>query len=672
MMVATAQNVLQRLHGLERVGQNQYKAFNPYNPPGQSRNKNLLVDISDDEHGNFTLFSATGGEKRSGSLYELAEIVGVDVQRKDKETADTRHTVYRDLAHYAQAHGAPASAYEAAGWKQVEYQGRPALEYKTTTGRRWRFLDGQTPRFKHMGYNSQPYVSCWYGMKHAPALLESSGLPLILCNGEPSVVAAQHWGLPAVCVTSGEKAIPVVLIDKMKETYPSGKIIIAMDCDQKGRAVAAAVTRQLAGAGYEAMPVDLGLGLRGDLADYCLLHGAKAKESILTLGTLAMPEPAADPLPESKPAPAMPSLEERTIAQMGLLNDTLAQIKSAVRRDASVHAPEARQALLATARAVIEQLEQSDGVDLMVSGEAVADGMLADYMAAKKRNGALAGMPTGFSALDRIIDGFMPGLNVLIGATGMGKSWMAASIATFLAKNGYHGTIVTSEMNPKAWMRRCTAYMAGVNSQQIKRGVLTVAEEARIAEAANYLEQYLSFVKGVRPTAASLRATVLNSKMAGRADFVVIDSASRLVEPGDNMYGETARVQNALQELYLETDLPFIVTGQVKGREIGNRSMKMPTINDSFGGSAWEHNADVLIGLYNHTYYVDQKMADPDPMFPAGTFAMRVLKIRDGQSAADKILKMKFVDGRGLFEMDEQHTPPERYSAPRYKDADHV
>jgi replicative DNA helicase len=294
---------------------------------------------------------------------------------------------------------------------------------------------------------------------------------------------------------------------------------------------------------------------------------------------------------------------------------------------------------------------------LMLSGESVADQAILRYTEREKLNGALPGLPTGFKALDQRIDGLMPGLNVFIGATGMGKSWTAASIAGHLVSRGYRGLAITTEMNSKTWIDRVAAYTARINGLNIKRGKLTTAEKIRYVEAMNDIDKKLVFMRGVRPTYASLRATMLNIRMKGDLHFVVIDSASRLVNAGDNIAGETAMVQNALQELVIELELPFIITGQVRGRDIANRAMKMPTINDSFGGSSWEHNADVLVGLYYHHYYVSQLMAEADDAFPEGVFAMRVLKNREGESAADQIIKTKFVGGSGLYELDERKPP---------------
>jgi hypothetical protein len=50
------------------------------------------------------------------------------------------------------------------------------------------------------------------------------------------------------------------------------RIIVALDCDTKGRAASQKLVSQLRTAGYTAYAVDLNLGAGGDIADYCKLY----------------------------------------------------------------------------------------------------------------------------------------------------------------------------------------------------------------------------------------------------------------------------------------------------------------------------------------------------------------------------------------------------------------
>jgi replicative DNA helicase len=669
--MSTADNVLRALHGLESNGPGKYLAYNPYNAPGQSHAKNLQLDITtpDGEYGFFTLHSAQGTEKRSGSLYDLAEIVGAVIERQSNAPHIVpKFRVYRDLAHYADAHGVPASAYEDAGWKQTIYMKRPALQYETQSGTRWRFLDAETPRFIHKGRNGQSYKSCWYGLRNLPALLASSGIPIVLCNGEPSVVAAQYHGVPALCITSsGEKAVPAHMLDMLADATVDAKLIVALDCDEKGRDMAAKLVHQLEGLGYEVRAVDLGLLEGEDLADFCKLHTKDSAAKLAALPAMEFRKAAPDSVidgyvPEQRPLQSAAVMESNALIE---LNSTLGKLRADQRNGM---AKDAKAAAIAKARALLEQLEQEDGQSLLISGEDVADKAIQLYAAAKARGGGLSGLPTGIPMLDRFTDGYQPGVNVIQGATGMGKSWFVASSCGHLIQRGYRGVAITTEMQPVSWLRRVASYISGLDNKTIKKGQLTTAQEKLYADTLIKAQSQVWFLNGVRPTPTSLRATVLDAQQKGDLHFVIVDSGSRLTGTGDNISQETAAIQNAIQELAQETGLPFIVTGQVRGRDIANRAMKMPTINDGHGGSSWEHNADVLIAIYNHTYYVKKFNVDADPEFPEGVIAIRVNKLRDDEDVSDQIIKAQFIGGRGIYQLDDRKTPP-AYIA-RYDDGE--
>lgn len=284
----TAEKVLAALAAFEVKdrGGGRYQSNSPLRPGSNSHAFSLV--ISDGEHGAYKDF--VSGE--SGSLYDLAKRLGVDT---GKETQSTKRP-YSGMAEYARSHGVPADKLAAAGWREVVIEGRPAIEFPTRGGRRWRFLDGQKPHYK----SERGYSSCWYGLdgqlmvKVFARAAQGHIDPVVICNGEISTLAARAAGLPACCVTAGEKAIPAHLLEEFAGMIDKDiPILIALDCDPAGRQAAALIMRQLVAAGYNARAVDLGLGAGGDLADFCMLYEAENAgaviDALLALPTLAAP-----------------------------------------------------------------------------------------------------------------------------------------------------------------------------------------------------------------------------------------------------------------------------------------------------------------------------------------------------------------------------------------------
>lgn len=220
-------------------------------------------------------------------LHVVAESLGLDPKQyyeKSVEVVDTRRP-YEGLADYARAHGLTAEELSAWHWRECERQGRPALEFPTTSGPRWRFLDGKKPYYKHIeGYNR-----CWYGLKIFVENQLRIGKPLVLCNGEISTVTAQYNGVAAICMTAGEKGeIPTTLLNQLKGAIPENTtIIIAMDCDAAGRRSARGLREQLKNEGFSVRAVDMGLGKGGDLADFCMLNQKQSCDALERLPDLA-------------------------------------------------------------------------------------------------------------------------------------------------------------------------------------------------------------------------------------------------------------------------------------------------------------------------------------------------------------------------------------------------
>lgn len=274
--MGTLDNVLAAWHGWKRKD-GEYIGNCPWKADGDSKSFCLKADTADQEHGAWIYFANAG---ESGSLYEMAKRMGIDVP-SEKPITETKK-LYKGLADYAQAHYVPESVFTAAGWSEGKWFEHPALIFKTATGIRYRLLDVTKSVYR----SEDNYQRCWYGFKKLDTLDKDV---IILCNGEPSTVVAQHYGLPAICVTGGEKALPDDLIKALRAKW-TGAIWIAFDCDKAGRAAAVDVERQLKAAGYQDVKIlDLGLSEGGDLADFCGLYLENAYNALKTLIPLPLP-----------------------------------------------------------------------------------------------------------------------------------------------------------------------------------------------------------------------------------------------------------------------------------------------------------------------------------------------------------------------------------------------
>lgn len=257
--MSTADQVKQALvpYELKQHGAKEWRCNSPFRPGSNSHAFSVTFD--DDEHGAF--HDHVSGD--SGSLYELAKLLNIDLPERVRVVETKR--AYTGLADYAEAHGVAAQVFIDAGWQETTYANRPCIAWKVGKVDRFRMLDNEAGSPFLWG---KGYAPAWYGLERAIRIARQGNYPaLVLCNGEPSTVVAQHYNVPAFCQPGGEKAITSELLTEL-ETRWGGGIWIAMDCDNTGRKAAKAIHGQL----NRSTVIDLDLDDRGDLADYCRLH----------------------------------------------------------------------------------------------------------------------------------------------------------------------------------------------------------------------------------------------------------------------------------------------------------------------------------------------------------------------------------------------------------------
>lgn len=627
--MTTAQQVLDALrpYALEKNG-SEWRCNSPLRVGSNSHGFTLTID--DDEHGAW--IDHVSGEK--GSLYELAAKLGIEPPKR-APIADTKRA-YTGLADYAAAHGVMAEVFLKAGWLEVEHQGRKALSFPTKTGLVHRFIDGEKPSFK---YPSE-YKACWYGLTKAQELQEDVFKPVVITNGAPSVVVAHAHGIPACCVTNGEKAIPEHLLTDL-DWWNKGTFLIALDCDDTGRKGALEIYNQLAGK-HNAHIVDLGLGDKGDLADFCRLWGKDAQERFYAL-------PAK--------TPEKPPVEDTSVKDLA---GALDRLSSVYRQDEKNRKQGDLALLAAQAQALVDRVLAQSAAPTMESGLSLG----SSYLEVVKQNvlhpGETRGLVTHIDAFDKMVGGFEAETYIIYGATNMGKSWLLVTIASALAKQS-PGLIIPTESPPPRWWNRIIAHRAQVEADKMETGLLSEAEYKRVTANTSGLQTAgLVFLRGGSPTINQVRATVLEARDKRDIQWVAIDGVQKIVSPGaDAIYGNTKAVSNALQSLYQEAGVPIIATSQI-GRGVADRPRgdKLPRIDDGYGGSPIEQDAGVVLGMYDHSYYVNQQIEEPNPArYPDNTVSVLLLKTRWRGGAGKTACYLEKRPGMGFFSYTANNAP---------------
>jgi replicative DNA helicase len=587
--------------GFKRTG-DEWRGNSPLRAGSDS--KSFVVRIeADGEHGAY--HDHVTGE--AGSLYQLAERMGVEITAK--APAQETKRAYAGLADYAAAHYAPVEAFTAAGWSEGTHKERPALIYKVGGKLRYRYLDGQQPPYE-WEKGGKP---AWYGLKRAGDL--AAGRALILCNGEASTIAAQHRKLPACAWAGGEQKLPDSAVTDLRAAW-TGPVILAYDCDETGQRVAREVAGQLMAAGYDVRVADLKMTDHGDLADFVGLHEAESYAE----------------------------LDKRAVAPTPDLGKLAEESRKAVAASADP---------AETAMKQIEHIErQVERVREKVSPVRVVElhDLVADLVNIEQPSARTLQLP--IPELAALVGPLEPELYVIYGAPNMGKSWVAASFAASLLKQG-NGLVITTETEPKKFSRRMVSYLSRVSLNRITERLATETERNAWMTVAASLDRYvLSLMDISSPSGKQVRQAALNVRRKNALNWLIVDSATRMRGSGDGIYERTSSVANTLQDMARDLQIPIIVTSQVK-REVGSRpaGQHHPRLEDAYGGGVIEQNAGVVLGFYRHDYYVARGAENPDPLnYPEDTARMILLKHRNRPMPTPNYATVLVEPGCGIYQ----------------------
>ncbi len=225
------------------------------------------------------------------------------------------------------------------------------------------------------------------------------------------------------------------------------------------------------------------------------------------------------------------------------------------------------------------------------------------------------GIPTGISALDRVITGLNKSDLIILGARpGMGKTSFALNIARNVAMNaGKTVCFFSLEMSRDQLAQRMLSSEAPVESQKLRTGDLTDDEWTKLLNAsANLSKANLFFDESAGITVPEIRAKLLRMK---KVDLVIIDYLGLMHSPRqkENRVQEISEITRSLKVLAKDLHIPIIVCAQLS-RATEGKTVKShkPALSDLRDSGSIEQDADIVLFLYREAYYDSEKADDAD------------------------------------------------------------
>ncbi len=243
--------------------------------------------------------------------------------------------------------------------------------------------------------------------------------------------------------------------------------------------------------------------------------------------------------------------------------------------------------------------------------------------------GDITGLPTGFTDLDRLLNGLNPSdLLILAARPSIGKTAFALNMALHVAlgtKEYPQPTpvgIFSLEMGKEQLNLRLLCSHARIPSHRVRRGLISDGDFASLRARATELQEVPIFIDdspGLNLLQVRSRARKLKSRNP-RLGLIVVDYLQLMSGPETgrrehNRQQEVSEISRGLKGLARELQLPVLALSQLS-RNIEQRSGKekgaRPMLSDLRESGAIEQDADVVMFVHRERLEV-QKDDDGTP-----------------------------------------------------------
>lgn len=275
-----------------------------------------------------------------------------------------------------------------------------------------------------------------------------------------------------------------------------------------------------------------------------------------------------------------------------------------------------------------------------------------EIIAAKDSDNHLRGVPSGFTELDRITNGFQKSdLIILAARPSMGKTALALSMARNIAVNfGKPVAVFSLEMSAVQLVTRLISSESELRSDKLKRGDLAPHEWEQLDSKIQQLIEAKLFIDDTPAlTIFELRAKCRRLKQQHDIQMVFVDYLQLMSGGSDNKGNreqEISQISRSLKALAKELNVPVLALSQLS-RAVENRpgTSKRPILSDLRESGAIEQDADIVQFIYRPEYYKIDEFED-------GTSTHRVaeLIIAKHRNGAVGDVRLKFIDTFAKFE----------------------
>jgi replicative DNA helicase len=268
----------------------------------------------------------------------------------------------------------------------------------------------------------------------------------------------------------------------------------------------------------------------------------------------------------------------------------------------------------------------------------------------RDQEGHISGVPSGFSAIDRVTAGWQKSdLIVLAARPGMGKTAFVLTMARNIAVDFKKPVAVFSlEMAGVQLVTRLIASESELAADKLKRGQLEQYEWEQLnAKLSNLTDAPLYIDDTPALSIFELRAKCRRLKAQHDIQLVIVDYLQLMSGGGDksgNREQEISNISRSMKSLAKELKIPIIALSQLSRAVETRGGSKKPILSDLRESGAIEQDADMVCFIYRPEYYKIHE--DEQGNSTEGLAEFIIAKHRNG---ALEELPLRFVDKFAKF-----------------------
>jgi len=225
----------------------------------------------------------------------------------------------------------------------------------------------------------------------------------------------------------------------------------------------------------------------------------------------------------------------------------------------------------------------------------------------RKGGDGVTGVTTGFEELNQMLCGLQKGEMIIVaGRPSMGKTTFALNIAEHIGVDeGLPVVIFSLEMSKHQLVERFLCSYSGVDSQSVRKGMLSTDDMAKLTEAGGKLFEkpiYIDDTPGMTPLMIRAKCRRLKSRQDIQAVFIDYMQLMSLGGRVESRQQEISTISRYLKSLARELEVPVVVLSQLN-RGAEGREGHRPKMSDLRESGSIEQDADVIMLLHREDYY---------------------------------------------------------------------